>query len=460
MISDEQYNASKGVVRCGTCREKFKVSFLTNEEVNRLNTANSNHDIIISDHSQPKHKSELLRILSEHAEREEAMWETTTSSEERQDETLTAAGDTLNTADILLAQTKNKTAPSWEIETEKTELLDESNLNEPTLPSLSNDDLISLENDDDLQIDKNSPPEPSFVEELIKQELAIENNTQNLHTDNNKNKISKQVELELNINSPNELIDLELKGSGKNLPNQITDEDRIAVQQELDNIDGISQSSLDESSKTLTLNEDNLISDDLIDEVDILINEKVITTNTSSNLPFNLTPHHNKNMFKTFVLSIPALLFLLVLSGLFAYQLWLKQLLPDSYNKTFIAAQNYLTPAAEKLGYSFPVKQDLNNLRLLSAVTEAHPTRASTILLRVNFINRAKIEQPLPRLELSLMNEDGRLVSRRTFSPDDYIYNNATNNSIQADELKKVTIELLAFPEQAHGYELKLVSKH
>ncbi|MFT4630851.1 MAG: hypothetical protein ACI8PV_001982, partial [Dinoroseobacter sp.] len=32
-------------------------------------------------------------------------------------------------------------------------------------------------------------------------------------------------------------------------------------------------------------------------------------------------------------------------------------------------------------------------------------------------------------------------------------------NTINANELKRVTIELLAFPKQAHGFELRLLNK-
>ena len=106
-----------------------------------------------------------------------------------------------------------------------------------------------------------------------------------------------------------------------------------------------------------------------------------------------------------------------------------------------------------------PSRRNLSQLELASARTEAHPTRPSTTLLRVSIINHASIEQPLPWLEMSLSDAEGKLVSRRSLSPRDYVYQNATNNLIGARELKKVTIELLSFPKQATGYELKILNK-
>jgi len=80
-------------------------------------------------------------------------------------------------------------------------------------------------------------------------------------------------------------------------------------------------------------------------------------------------------------------------------------------------------------------------------------------LLKISIINHAKIRQQLPWLEMSLMDADGRLVSRRNLSPSDYVYQNATDDLIGARELKKITIELLSFPKQATGYELKILNK-
>ena len=120
------------------------------------------------------------------------------------------------------------------------------------------------------------------------------------------------------------------------------------------------------------------------------------------------------------------------------------------------------TPIRQKLedyNVVFPDRKNLNGLQLLAADVEAHASRASTILLRVSLINRAKISQALPTLELTLTDADGRLVSRRSLKPEDYLYNNRTANTIGSNELKKVTIELLAFPKQATGYELRILGE-
>ena len=79
--------------------------------------------------------------------------------------------------------------------------------------------------------------------------------------------------------------------------------------------------------------------------------------------------------------------------------------------------------------------------------------------MKLSLINKADIDQPLPWLELSLNNSEGRVISRRSLSPKDYIHNNRINTSIGGNELKKITVELLSFPREAAGYEIRVINK-
>ena len=112
-----------------------------------------------------------------------------------------------------------------------------------------------------------------------------------------------------------------------------------------------------------------------------------------------------------------------------------------------------------QLDIQLPQRRNLKELTLLSADIEAHPSRASTILLRISLLNRAQITQPLPWLELSLLNVEGSTIARRSLDPDSYLHNNRSASQIRSNELKKVTIELLSFPKQATGFELKIIDK-
>jgi len=161
---------------------------------------------------------------------------------------------------------------------------------------------------------------------------------------------------------------------------------------------------------------------------------------------------------------MPILLtFISLLSVGLTFQLWHKQLISWPDNKEFQARiapiSQVLLKELKAFNITLPVRRNIGSLQLISAKSEPHPTRSATLLLKISLINRAKIEQPLPWLELSLNNSEGRIISRRSLSPKDYIHNNRIGTNIDSNELKKITIELLSFPKDAVGYELRVIDK-
>jgi len=340
VITDEQYSASKGNVRCGSCREKFRAVFLP------------------------------------------------------------------NTNNLVISQNAGQS--------EKEASFDESNKLGSLLQVLSN-----------------------HADELSADEEYYENDDDELYEDFSEKSVDSSSSDELNTQSSNSYAEM------------------------------ATYSEIEISPDTFTLLDDDLLNQELINEVDALIESNILGTDLTElesadhdSEPFRLKPKWTTRIFNACkILLLLPLGFLLI--TVLVYQLWLRQMLPEFLSQSISEMQGLLAPLEKKLdekyGYSLPVRRDLNQLQLISAATEAHPTRASMLLLKVSLLSRSNIEQPLPDLELSLTDENGRLVSRRTFSSNDYLYNNATENLIGPDELKRVTIELLAFPQQAHGYELRLV---
>ena len=156
------------------------------------------------------------------------------------------------------------------------------------------------------------------------------------------------------------------------------------------------------------------------------------------------------------------LLSLLTLSILaLAYQVWLmpspsvrnNQVLQTTLNSVF----NPLLDFAQSFGVKLDRPSELSGLTLVSAQSEPHPSRASTTLLRVSFLNKSSVTLPLPWIELSLTDENGAVIARRALDPTDYLFNNAALGEIGPHELKKITVELLAFPKKAIGFELRVL---
>ncbi|MEJ2691865.1 MAG: zinc-ribbon and DUF3426 domain-containing protein [Candidatus Thiodiazotropha sp.] len=68
-----------------------------------------------------------------------------------------------------------------------------------------------------------------------------------------------------------------------------------------------------------------------------------------------------------------------------------------------------------------PVRQALDKVIIQGRNLSTHPDKPNTLFLQVNIINTAAFEQPFPRLILSLYNDKGNLVARRTFLAKDYL---------------------------------------
>jgi hypothetical protein len=216
-------------------------------------------------------------------------------------------------------------------------------------------------------------------------------------------------------------------------------------------------------------NQDEHSDQQLISEVDKLIEGMFLddTQSTIEMLPSTEMEFEEalseRNPWRRWLFTpLLSLLAVLLISALL-YQLWHRQALPwlegEKLSQAIAPiAQPLVGKLSEEFGVTLPVRRDLRSLQLLSAHTETHPTRSSTLLLKVRIINHSTIAQPFPWLELALTDENGRLVARRALSPEDYLHNNRLTNSIASKEVRPVTIEFLSFPEHVHGYELKLLN--
>lgn len=445
VISDEQFRTSRGMVRCGTCRERFQAQLLTAE-------------------TAPKYDADstFIEPLSE------------------PDETTKISADDFISAEPDIAFQD----PNQNISADATEV------NSNNLPRATGFSAVDFEFGDSLNSELSieisdeskqviDPLEMARVEQAIKQELniadSVESTISELAAENH-------ISEDKLIDEVDSLIDDKLLGSFDSEESDTSLEDELFQ-------DTQEQSFSEGESFT---EDDSFAQDERLEtEIeDLAVDADSINASTSSDLDDNIeatsvaenlepsaaalvqegpAKHDLDDVFAPkksssskivrFVGSTLLMLIGLSLVAVLLYQMWLKQRLPWAETEV---VQSTLKPVQEKLStydIEIPIRRNLSKLELLSARAEEHQTRASTLLLRVSLINRAEISQPLPWLELSLTDTDGRLISRRKLSPADYIFNNRTNQQIGPKQLKKVTIELLAFPEQATGYELRLLNK-
>ncbi len=436
VISDEQLRVSEGMVRCGSCRERFEARLIDlNAEAPRFDPRETFIEPLTEERNAERERAEQQAI------RDQARLEEKARQAKIEQERLYSAS---------------------KLKTEDIDLDFDSRV-------LSVDKLL-----------ENIKAKEKRDAEEAEQRAAFEAAAENIDFEKlareraekiEKEELEKKVKLIGYKSNSSEQAELDLPSSGTPLTESKTSTDSKALEDTAP------------FSEEKPVIKEQVSKESLIEQVDSLVDDKLNSVKQASALnqkpqdepiaePFELDRKvKHKRSFGARLGSLLLALALLVLALLLLiamiYQLWLRQIIVlDEQSSVQKAAKKQVsqlaTPIIEEL-YNYdvvlPSRRNLSQLELASARTEAHPTRPSTILLRISIINHATIEQPLPWLEMSLSDAEGKLVSRRSLSPRDYVYQNATNNLIGARELKKVTIELLSFPKQATGYELKILNK-
>ncbi len=408
VISDEQLRVSEGMVRCGTCRERFQARLIPSEE-------------------------ETPRF-----DPREAFIEPLTEDDDSKRQAAAKILEDASPQEFSFADPHTDTESSISL----------SDVSE------------SVNSDLSLDIDDDAPSTPVDSNQLSAEEMLA----------NIRAKQQRQKEQQSMQDEP--LSPSTAKPVASETSRQKPGQQELA----LPTNDVVPSPS---STNAQIKHADKQAKEKLIDQVDSLVENKLMKASTAAarsaaasskpkpEAPFQLDRKPKKQAKQSAWLSwllSPLLVVLVLLLGVtLVYQLWMKQIVvfeDDSFAQKTIVELS--VPVADKLAehdIELPMRRNLSQLELASARTEAHPTRSSTTLLRISIINHAEIEQPLPWLEMTLIDTEGKLVSRRNLSPRDYVYQNATNDLIGARELKKVTIELLSFPKQATGYELKILDK-
>jgi predicted Zn finger-like uncharacterized protein len=72
-------------------------------------------------------------------------------------------------------------------------------------------------------------------------------------------------------------------------------------------------------------------------------------------------------------------------------------------------------------GCEVPARRALDKITIQGRNLSTHPDKPNTLFLQVSIVNTAGFTQPFPRLTLSLYNDKGALIARRTFSAGDYL---------------------------------------
>jgi hypothetical protein len=97
-------------------------------------------------------------------------------------------------------------------------------------------------------------------------------------------------------------------------------------------------------------------------------------------------------------------------------------------------------------------------IHVVSRDLHSHPTRAGILVLSATFVNHADRAQAWPRLELTLLDIEGKAVARRRFSVDEYLPGRGSAGDLFRSRVHApVLIEFSNPGDQAVGFEIRFL---
>jgi hypothetical protein len=87
---------------------------------------------------------------------------------------------------------------------------------------------------------------------------------------------------------------------------------------------------------------------------------------------------------------------------------------------THDAGRQLLHGLCSLVGCTPPIRRDTDQIVISDRALTAHPEKDDILSLKLEMVNAAAFQQPFPKLQLSLYNDMGKILARRTFKPDQY----------------------------------------
>ena len=122
----------------------------------------------------------------------------------------------------------------------------------------------------------------------------------------------------------------------------------------------------------------------------------------------------------------------------------------------FGALRPYLATFCNYAGCEIPPMHEFALIELLDTRVNPHPDSPEALRVTASLVNRATFEQRFPHIQVTLTDRVGRIVGRRTYSPNQYIGSSA--KVLTPNVVERITLDLAHPEETAVGYELLLVS--
>jgi predicted Zn finger-like uncharacterized protein len=149
-----------------------------------------------------------------------------------------------------------------------------------------------------------------------------------------------------------------------------------------------------------------------------------------------------------------AAVLVLVLLGLAQYA-WF---MPGDLLQRLPQARPWLEEAFRSAGRELVVPKDLSRIRLMSRDVRIHQGYANVLQVNAKLVNQAPIEQPYPRLRLTLFDVTGAVVAARTFRPKEYLGDSvASTQGMQPGVPSQIHLDLVSPETAAVSYEFQFL---
>ncbi|HYA36825.1 MAG TPA: DUF3426 domain-containing protein [Candidatus Methylomirabilis sp.] len=101
--------------------------------------------------------------------------------------------------------------------------------------------------------------------------------------------------------------------------------------------------------------------------------------------------------------------------------------------------------------------RDIAAIELLQTTIAPHPQYENALRIRTALVNRADYPQDYPWMEVSLTDNGGRVLTRRTFTPAQYLPTPAAGN-MSPNVVATTLLDVTNPDNKAVGYEIRLVT--
>lgn len=116
--------------------------------------------------------------------------------------------------------------------------------------------------------------------------------------------------------------------------------------------------------------------------------------------------------------------------------------------------QQILAHICKLAGCNAPQRRDTSRIQIEHRDLRAHPEISNALLLQLGIANHAAFDQPFPDLQLSLFNDNEKLIAGRRFKPSEYLPTGLQHNGVmRRSQTISVALELLDPGKDVTGFK-------